>query len=153
MEASWTDLQKWIILEFDRIIRFSEESKVRDIQIVTERLKTRERIREFQLLAERLREAEAKALENAKIKALEEARLKAEEEAKRSEEATLSTEAGNGSNQALENSAVNSEISDLKSAVANLTKRMDKQDAVTNDILSMVRQMWDKMNDSSSSAP
>ena len=144
MEISWTNFQKWIILEFDRIISFSEASKIRDIQIVTEREEAQERIRQLQLLAECLKKTEEKEAEEAWFKAAEEARS--------SEEATLGTEAEKESNQAMENSASDPAISRLENAVERLQERMDKQDTFNNEIKSMLQRMWEKMTNSTSSS-
>ena len=51
--------------EVERMNSFAKASRVWDVQMVTERKETRERVRLFELLAAKKRKAKAKALKEA----------------------------------------------------------------------------------------
>ena len=65
MDGSWKKFQKWMSSEVERMNSFAEASRVWDVQMVTERKETRERIRLFELLAAKQREDDARALKEA----------------------------------------------------------------------------------------
>ena len=86
MDGSWKKFQKWMSYEVVRMNSFAEASRIRDVQMVTERKEERERVRYVELIAAKKREGE----EQARLAEAEAARLKEEEEeAKAAEEARL----------------------------------------------------------------